>query len=400
MENQTLDKAVTQIVPLHDQELAVVDLGYSISPHLVEALSRRTLEYGKPVKTGGPLGTACLPIAGAGSAIASSLAAGNVFLATANPATLMPLGHGVGSAVMAATGGGIVGQAPFIAASSALIPVVAPILLFTTFSSMMMSVRLDRIERALVGISETLNELLKLEMSEDLARFLSATERLNDIHQEYRNGPGFTDEMKMRLALVERDVNILRHKHHILATEEVDGVLAAKLSETQKRLFVASSIADAQADQLRLLLALQDNPADATRSRSALEKKAARYEDDFGTLAAHSPTKKFVEVLQNSLDDMGWWKRHVFKKGDAKATKAAIEETDTGVDLSPWGEEADNDTGARADPAGVYSMIFWRDHGGKGELKAWYTADYELKIREEPGQPRATDGPAPEPAAD
>lgn len=302
----------------------------------------------------------------------------------------MPLGHGVGSAVMAATGGGIVGQAPFIAASGALIPVVAPILLFTTFSSMMMSVRFDRIERALVGISETLHELLKLEMSEDLARFLSATERLSDIQEEYRNGPGFTVEMKMRLALVERDVNILRHKHHILATHRVDGVLAAKLSETQKRLFVASSIADAQVDQLRLLLALQDNPADATRSRSALEKKVARYEDDFRTLADNSPTRKFREGLKNSLDDMGWWKKNVFKKGDAKAIKAAIEEIETDVDLSPWAEEADSDTGTRADPAGVYSMIFWRDDRGKGELNAWYTADYELKIPELAPTPDST----------
>ena len=68
--------------------------------------------------TADPVATATSPTA------ASSLLAGNVFLATVNPQTLMTIGTGVGSAVMGSTG--IVAQAPFVAASTALIPVVAP----------------------------------------------------------------------------------------------------------------------------------------------------------------------------------------------------------------------------------------------------------------------------------
>ena len=89
---------------------------------------------------------------GTGSAVASSLFAGNVFLATANPATLMTIGSGVGSAVMGPTG--IVATAPFVAASSALIPVVAPMMLFTTVSSVMMSARLDRVQKTLGRLEE------------------------------------------------------------------------------------------------------------------------------------------------------------------------------------------------------------------------------------------------------
>ena len=51
----------------------------------------------KPFRSGGVLGTSCLPVLGAGSTAASSLIAGNVFLATASPATLMAMkGVGVG----------------------------------------------------------------------------------------------------------------------------------------------------------------------------------------------------------------------------------------------------------------------------------------------------------------
>ena len=363
------------------QELAVVDLGCSLSSELIADMDRRVLAIGTPLKSGGPIGTACLPIAGAGAgaAVASSLAAGNLFLATANPATLMTLGGGVGSAVVSSAGV-ITGQAPFIAASGALFPVVAPILLFSTFSSMMMSVRFDRIERTLFGMNEALQYLLKDKIFEDLARFLSASERLSDIHEEYRSGPGFTDEMKMRLALVERDVNVLRHKHHTLATSRVDSAVTATLSEIDKRLFVASSITDAKVDQLRLLLALQDNPADAVRSWSALEKKVKRYEDDFRSLAENSPTEEYRSGLEKSIDRMNWWNRNVSRR-DRRKKESEISELDQlTTDVRSWEGAIEGETGDATDPASDYSLVFWRESNGKGKLRAHYTDDYKLKV--------------------
>ena len=359
------------------QELAVVDLGCSLSSELIADMDRRVLAIGTPLKSGGPIGTACLPIAGAGAgaAVASSLAAGNLFLATANPATLMTLGGGVGSAVVSSAGV-ITGQAPFIAASGALFPVVAPILLFSTFSSMMMSVRFDRIERTLFGMKEALDYLLKDKIFEDMARFLSASERLSDIHEEYRNGPGFTDEMKMRLALVERDVNVLHYKHHALATSRVDSVVAAKLSEIDKRLFVAASIADAKVDQLRLLLALQDNPADVVRSWSRLEKKVEKYEADLDALAASSPTGEYRNSLRKSIDRMKWWNRNVFQREERRKNEKEISELDRLTDVKSW----EGESGAVTDPASNYSLVFWRESDGKGKLRAHYTADYQLKV--------------------
>ena len=70
---------------------------------------------------------------------------------------------------------------------------------------MMMSLRFDRIERTLMGMSELLQHLLKSNLVEDMARLMSSVDRLRDIREEYRSGPGFTDEMKMRLSLVEAE---------------------------------------------------------------------------------------------------------------------------------------------------------------------------------------------------
>ncbi len=69
-------------------DIAVVDLGLDVS----EAL-RKSWAPGRPFASGGAIESAWLqPLFGAGGAAASSLLAGNVFLATANPATLMTIG--------------------------------------------------------------------------------------------------------------------------------------------------------------------------------------------------------------------------------------------------------------------------------------------------------------------
>ena len=91
--------------------IAVVDLGRDISDAL-----RASWDDGRRFESGGVVESVWLqPLFAAGSTAASSLAAGNVFLATANPKTLMVIGEGVSTAVMG--GGRIIGHAPFIAAS-------------------------------------------------------------------------------------------------------------------------------------------------------------------------------------------------------------------------------------------------------------------------------------------
>ena len=197
-------KPAGQILRVDDRELGVVDLGSVISRDVRALIERNILTHGEPFRSGGVLGASSLPILGTGSAAASSLFAGNVFLATANPATLMAMKGGVGSAVV--VGGKIVGQAPFIAASTAILPVVLPVMFFMTVSSMIMSVRFDRLQSSLDRLAGMIREALKREVAEDYGEVLSAIARLQDIASEFDESRRFTDEMKIRLALVERDL--------------------------------------------------------------------------------------------------------------------------------------------------------------------------------------------------
>ena len=79
---------VGQLLTYKDHpENALVDLGRDASAAL-----RASLAPSRPFDSGGAIDSAwLLPTLGAGSTAASSLIAGNVFLATANPATLMTI---------------------------------------------------------------------------------------------------------------------------------------------------------------------------------------------------------------------------------------------------------------------------------------------------------------------
>lgn len=188
------------------RSITLVDLGRDAS----EAL-RASWSEDRPFESGGVIESGwLLPTLGAGSTVASSLLAGNVFLATANPASLMTIGTGVGSAVMGPAG--IVGQAPFVAASSALLPVVAPVMLFTTVSSLLICARLDRAQTTLGEPADVVERVRRLLDAEDYARLETAAERIDEIRigifeqptiRQRRAGKDFTSRARREPAALQ-----------------------------------------------------------------------------------------------------------------------------------------------------------------------------------------------------
>ena len=288
----------------------------------------------------------------------------------------MRLGTGVGSAIVGPKGK-IVGQAAFRSVPGTA--VAAPALLFNTISAIMMAVQFNRIEKTLGGISEGVNRLLEESAAKTLAELRSAFERISDIQVEYDCGPGFTTETRVRLALLERDVAILRHKHHELATSPVGTTDQSQIRTTDQRLFVASSIAGVQVERLRLLLALQDNPNVVQKRLSALEKKAATYRDDARKLAQDDPVKHLRNDLRRSIAEVSWFDKNILRRGKAK-------EKELGKVATPVDPLALFDEGSpkSAGPAMRYSILTWRDHDGAGDIKAWYTKDYNIEPAERP----------------
>ena len=81
---------VGQIAEIGGQKLGIVDLGQLMSRDLRVRIHKNILTHGEPFKSGRVLGTAALPVVGAGSAVASSLAAGNINLRDAGCPSDLP----------------------------------------------------------------------------------------------------------------------------------------------------------------------------------------------------------------------------------------------------------------------------------------------------------------------
>ena len=358
-------------------EVAVVDLGREVSDAL-----RASWDTGPPFKSGGVIGSAWLqPVIGAGGTAASSLAAGNVFLATANPDTLMTIGRGVGTAVMGP--GGIVRHAPFVAAGSAILPVVAPVMLFMTVSSLITGARLDRMQSDLGTLSEVLARVRQLIEAEAYARFQSATEQLDAIWSQFEHSRRFTDGMKLELVQAKSKLSELCHQFGHLTDREIRSENDARAAVSDISLFFLSSIADIRADLLRMYLTLQDDPGFAEHRHAALVAKVDKCVGTFDALLEEDPIESFCMGLERESSDVPFYAliRRLRNRWGGGPPGRIRNVTTIRDDYMPirgrierWTDTFSSKTGLTCEP----SIIVYRDLDGDGGLHALHTRDLRL----------------------
>lgn len=190
--------------------------------------------------------------------------------------------------------------------------------------------------------------------------------------------------MKMRLALAERDMNVLHHKFAFLLKRPVGSEADANLAASDIESFIAASLADLQIDRLRLKLALQDNPDDAFRRNSTLTSRMDDTEKSFRDLLRNDSVRKYREHLQSSVEGMGWWRRNVLRRGARKEIEAEIDRIQSGPEsrlaaLLPNVSEWLDDLASQKDVGQKQAIIYYRENGGHGDLKVYYTSDWELQ---------------------
>ena len=369
---------VAQVLKYEGSPIALVDLGKDAS----EAL-RASWSTDRPFQSGGVIESAwLLPMVGVGSPAASSLFAGNVFLATANPATLMTIGTGVGSAVM--EGGKIVAQAPFVAASGALMPVVAPILLFATVSSVMICARLDRVQRSLGRLFDVVEAVRRHLDAEDYARFETAVEQIEDIRSEFEHCRRFASDVPDKLSRIEDRVSLLRSKYGLLMTREVHAEDEAKSAVTDLNRFFVASLCDLQVDLLQLHLALQNDSAVVEFRQLRLREKIEQYGKDFRRTLDTDPIGAFHRKLKRDLAESRWhWLPRGLRRpfGGELATRVrsfrAIRRDFNAVQSRiKWWIEAFE---AATDESREHSVVFYREPDGERALRAYHTRDVRLE---------------------
>lgn len=268
-----------------DSKIALFEFQGLLREQMVSSLRNSYLATGsyvtgaKAISSQGALSMAVAGAATGATALSAALSS-TLYMATADPSTLMKLGEGVGSAVMGATG--IAGQAPFMAVASSL-PIVGPILAIQALSTAVMLNQFQKVDRKLDDIKSALDKAVVRSEVTQIAKLLTASSILDEVYQQYEQAGSFSSDMLIRLALVEHDVRSLSERFRsLVATHESTQVqdIDANLANADANSAMLASFLDLRIAYLRVCVDMQENPKSVESSVGQLKGKLGA-ESDF-----------------------------------------------------------------------------------------------------------------------
>lgn len=179
-----------------------------------------------------------------------------LFMASSNPDLLMKLSSGgVSSAVM--DGGRIVGQSGFIPVATSL-PIVAPIIAMQAMNTLAIMEQFKIVNKKLDVIQKEMDQILLRQEISSMADLSSAIDIVDELYTQYSIIGYFSQDMIIRLALVERDTGKLKARYEILDSINENTASAYKNSDAYFTLL--SSLLLLRIKYLRLCLDTQENP--------------------------------------------------------------------------------------------------------------------------------------------
>lgn len=299
-------------------ELAVFEFQGQLRDLMVSSLQKSYLATGsyvsdaKRVSSQTASAVAVAGASGLGTALSATFSS-TLFMATANPATLMTIGPGVGSAVMGATG--IAAQAPFIAVASSL-PIVAPILAIQALNTAVMMHQFAQVDKKLDTIKHTLDRAIARIEATHAGELLASSWIVDELYRQYEVEGSFSHDMQVRLALAERDVRALAARFRQLVdaqgvtnVQDIDQVRQANYDAHSAML---SSFLDLRIAYLRVCVDLQENPKSVARSIEALKSRIDDGIEFWEQLLKRSELlKSEISELETKLRDMNWAARNL-----------------------------------------------------------------------------------------
>lgn len=212
--------------------------------------------------------------AAAGGTALSAAFSSSLFMATADPSTLMTLGNGVGSAVMGATG--ITGQAAFIPVASA-VPIVAPLMAMHAMTTAVTLRKFEQVDQKLNAIQDRLNEAIARTEATHVGELLNASRIVDDVYRLYDVEGAFSNDMLTRLALAERDVGTLAERSRFLVESRriENATEAEEVSRANYDAYAAmlASFVDLKIAYLRVCVDMQEHPRAVIDSVTRLKAK-------------------------------------------------------------------------------------------------------------------------------
>ena len=305
-------------------------------------------------------------------------------MATANPATLMSIGNGVGSAVMGASG--IVGQAPFLPLKGALMPVAAPLIAFQALSTITIMKQFKTVNDRLDKIQDTLNTILYREEATFIGEVISASNRISEIENQFRICNQFTEDMIFRLALLEDKINPIFERYKYLSkNQSINTDIALrelKLQQTDAYMVVVTSILDIRIDLLKMKINIQNNPGYMETAEKTFVDKIDYYKKLWTTIQNDSSEiNKVREELKDAVSGMNWWQKNMpswllGKNAERKENENKIKTFEKALQHQPMIDgsiESAREFCKSIQPAiNKMSFIYWKDDFGE---HSYYTDD-------------------------
>lgn len=286
-------------------ELVISEFNGEIQQRILDKLNMEYLSTGKFVKDQRSispkiLSSLMLSSGAAGTAISATMSS-SLFMATANPATLMKIGSGVGSAVMGAQG--IVGQAAFIPVASS-IPVVAPLMAMQALSTIVLLQQFSAMDKKLDAIKGSIDKMLSRQEVTKVAELFAASSIVDEIYLQYDQAGRFSTDMLIRLALAERDASILSRRYEMLENSESKNSSTNNLANYDTFCTMLASFLNLRVKYLRTSVDIQENPQFIQRSSesfTALVKNEINLWDKL--LNKSEKMKSDIEEIETQLEN-------------------------------------------------------------------------------------------------
>lgn len=260
-------------------EIAVFEFEGELRDLMVRSLRAELLAtgtYASDSRAISPHAVQSLAVSGAaaGGTALSAAFSSSLFMATADPSTLMTLGNGVGSAVMGATG--ITGQAAFIPVASA-VPIVAPLMAMHAMTTAVTLRQFEQVDQKLNAIQDRLNEAIARTEATHVGELLNASRIVDDVYRLYDVEGVFSNDMLTRLALAERDVGTLAERSKFLVeSRQIENATEAEdVSRANYDAYAAmlASFLDLKIAYLRVCVDMQEHPRAVIDSVTRLKGK-------------------------------------------------------------------------------------------------------------------------------
>ncbi|MGX2946982.1 hypothetical protein [Enterococcus alishanensis] len=305
---------------LEHQGMQLLEITEEGREQLLQKLSLNYLKTGKYTKNQISISPTVMSniivTSGVGLTVISTQFSSKLFMATSNPDLLMKLsGGGVSSAVM--DGGRIVGQSGFIPVANSL-PIVGPIIAMQAINTLVIMEQFKVVNKKLDIIQKEIDQILLRQEISSIADLSSAIDVIDELYTQYSVIGYFSQDMIIRLALVERDAGKLKTRYEILDSINENTASAYKNSDAYFTLL--SSLLLLRIRYLRLCLDTQENPEFVKYSTENFQKILEHTLFVYGSFRNRSKAilKKLNDTEENSNNKNPIGKLAKFKINDTK----------------------------------------------------------------------------------